>query len=225
MFESKNSPPLQVSKWVKIPLLVDVHEMEELIQQIPVFKLYDVQRITHQDEGIYDPSHFLDKYRSYVAYLKQGEIPPLAEFRFIFSTLWSVTDSALYALPAQEGKRLLKALKPSVQTQLNQIRYAKEEKVFRSQVFSSDSISWGLQIGFPHLFLDPTTCETGKTRDFENMPLFSAIQRWIRRATVPTPFLVEGARINSPIRLGKGCFSWIASHPQLRECGIEIDRR
>jgi hypothetical protein len=199
--------------------------MQELIELIPAFKVYDVQRVTASDEGIYAPAFFLEKYESYIACLKKGEIPNPADFRSLFSAVWSVTDKALVSIPAQEGRRLLKAAEPSVQTQINQIRYAPEERVFRTQVFSSDSISWGLQIGFPHLYMDPNTYEATKTRDFPNMALFMAIQRWIRQATVPTPFLIEGERINSPIRLGKECFRWIDVHPQLKACGIEIDRR
>jgi hypothetical protein len=217
--------PLQVAKWVKIPLLLDFQEMENLLQQIPPFKVYDVQKVTATDEGIYAPGYFLDKYGAYVTYLKRGEIPPLSEFRSIFSAVWSVTEEAISSMPAPKERRLLKATQPSVQTQINQIRYAAEEKVFRTQVYSSDSICWGIQIGFPHLFLNPETFEASKTRDFPNMALFSAIQRWVRSGTLPTPFLVNGERINSPIRIGKECLPWIASHPQLKGQGIAIDRR
>jgi|ERR1700722_597658 len=225
MLEYPPVVPLKVSKWVKIPLLVDAHEMEELIETYaPPFKVYDVQRVTQENEGIDDPKYFLEMYRLYIDFLKRGEIPPLSEFRAIFSAVWSVTEEAIYALPAQEGRRVLKAAQPAVQTQLNQIRYAEEENVFRSQIFSSDSICWGIQIGFPHLFLNPHTFEADHTRDFPNMALFLAIQRWIRKQTMPTPFLVKGMRINSPIRLGKACFSWIANHPQLQPLGIEIER-
>jgi hypothetical protein len=225
MLEEKKVSTLQVSKWIKIPLLVDANEMRALVEQLPDFKIYDVQRVTASQEGIYAPSFFLESYESYITCLKQGEVPNPADFRAIFSAVWSVTDKALVSIPAQQGRRLLKAAEPSVQTQINQIRYAPEEKVFRTQVFSSDSISWGLQIGFPHLYMNPTTYEASKTRDFPNMALFMAIQRWIRQATVPTPFLIEGERINSPIRLGKECFRWISDHPQLKACGIGIDYR
>jgi hypothetical protein len=225
MFESKKIVPLQVSKWVKVPVLVDVSEMKQLLNELPSFKIYDVQRITEPDEGIYEPAFFLEKYEHYIAYLKRGEVPPTNEFRAIFSAAWSVTEKAIYALPAQEGRRLLKVSQPSVQTQLNQIRYSQQDKTFRTQVYSNDSISWGIQLGFPHLFLDPTTHEASSTREFANMPLFLTIQRWIRLATLPTPFLVQGERINAPIRLGKECFAWIHTHPQLIANGIEISKR
>lgn len=225
MLESTKLIPFQVSKWVNIPLLIDGHEMADLIQQIPSFKVYDVQRITSKEEGIYSPSYFLEHYCSYVEYLKKGEIPPSSEFRALFSSMWSVTEEALYSLPAEEDKRLIKPLEPSIQTKPNQIRYSYEGKIFRSDVFGSSSISWGIQIAFPHLFLDPKTFEATHTRQFPNMALFLAIQRWIRYATRATPFVVQNEKINSPIRLGKECFSWIHQHVQLKTNGIEIDRK
>jgi hypothetical protein len=225
MLESNKIVPLQVAKWVKIPLLVDVAEMEDLIlNYAPAFKIYDVQRVTDSTEGIYQPEDFLQCYGCYVNYLKARQIPPINEFRTFFSAAWSVTDTALYTLPASNGRRLLKASKPVVQSQVNQIRYAQEDKVFRTQVFSNDSISWGIQLGFPHLFMDPQTYAAEKTRTFPNMALFTAIQKWIRNATIPTPFLANGEKINSPIRLGKSCLAWISHHPQLKEQGISIDR-
>lgn len=225
MLESKVVAPLQVSKWVKIPLLVDVQEMEDLLlNHTPPFKIYDVQKITEKTGGIYEPTDFLEGYGRYVACLKNGGVPAAPAFRSLFSAAWSVTEEVFFSVPTQDDRRLLKAASPVVQTQLNQIRYAPEEKVFRTQVFGSDTLCWGIQVGFPHLFLDPHTYEAANTRTFPNMALFLAIQRWVRHNTVPTPFVVNGEKINSPVRLGRACFSWIASHPQLQEQAIRVDR-
>jgi hypothetical protein len=225
MLESKTVVPMQAAKWVKIPLLIDLGEMEDLIcNHLPPFMLYDVQRVTASHEGIYTPQDFLQCYGHYVALLKTGQIPDPLAFRPFFSAAWSVTEEALYSLPAQEGRRLLKTASPVVQSQMNQIRYAPEEKLFRNQVFATDSITWGIQLAFPHVFMDSKTYAVEKTRQFPNMALFAAIQRWVRSQTVATPFIVNGEKINSPIRLGKACFSWIASHPQLKLQGIVIDR-
>jgi hypothetical protein len=230
MLESKSQPqaPLQVSKWVKLPLLVDVHEMEDLLlRHVPPFKMYDVQRVTQADGGIVDPSFFLEGYSRYIACLKEGKTPTAPEFRSLFSLAWSVHEEALVSIHVEETakRRLLKVILPSVQTQLNQIRYSPGEKVFLTQVFGPDTLYWGIQIGFPHLYLDPKTFEATHTRDFPNMALFLAIQKWVRANTVPTPFIVGEVKVNSPIRLGKSCFSWIHTHPQLAPQGIRIDGR
>jgi len=215
--------PLQVSKWVKIPMLLDMHEMEDLLfHHTPPFKLYDVQKVVDSDGGIYQPEQFLKEYEKYIGSLKNGEMPLKESFRSFFSHAWSVTEDAFYAIKTPDGRRLFKAMTPVVQTQPNQMRYVPEEKNFRTQVFGTDTICWGIQIGFPHLFLNPNTYEATHTREFPNMVLFNAIQKWIRSYTLPTPFVIEGEKINSPIRIGKACFSWIASHPQLKANGIII---
>ena len=206
---SKQVASLQVSKWVKIPMLVDFHEMEDLLlNHTPPFKIYDVQKITCSDGGIYEPLEFLKGYGDYVACLKKGEIPNVAQYNSLFSAAWSVTEDAFISLPTGVDRHLLKAVSPVVQIQLNQIRYAPEEKVFRTQVFGSDTFCWGIQVGFPHLFLDPQTYEATHTRSFPNM----------------SPFVVNDEKINSPVRLGKDCFSWIASHSQLQQHNIDIQR-
>ncbi len=225
MLESKKIQPLQVSKWIKIPFLVDADEMENLFEEMPAFKIYEVGSVTRKGEGIHPPSIFLEKYRVYVECLKKGQIPHFSEFRLLFSSVWSLKETALFSMPADEERRLIKVHEPCVQIQHNQIRFDPEEKVFRTQVYSSDSISWGIQAGFPHVYLDPETYQTGKTRDFENMDLFLAFQRWIRKATSPTPFVVGGEKVVAPIRLGKKCFAWINEHPQLRASGICVECR
>jgi hypothetical protein len=213
---------MQVSKWIKIPFLVDVHVMEDLLMNIPPFKIYDVQKLTEAHSGIYDASHFLEGYHRYISCLKRGEIPSTSEYNSLFAAAWSIDKEALASLPTQNGRRLLKAVSPVVQIQLNHMRFASEEKVFLTQVYGSDTICFGIQVGFPHLFLDPQTHEAVPTRTLTNMSLFSAIQKWIRYNTLPTPFIVQGEKINSPVRLGKECFSWIASHPQLKHQNIHI---
>lgn len=225
MINVQKFTPLQVSKWVKIPLLIDLSEMEDLLLNcLPSFQLFDVQRVVGLQEGVYTPGSFLSEYARYIGCLKEGVVPSSKEFRHLFSMAWSVDVQAIRILPTADGRRLLKPIEPIVQTQMNEIRYSPEEKAFRIQIFGSDSISWGLQIGFPHVFMDPSTFATENTRRFPNMALFSAIQRWIRSQTRPTPFIVNGHRMNSPIRLGKQCFSWIASHPHLVAQEIKVDR-
>jgi len=215
--------PLQVSKWTKLPLLVDVSEMEALINEFaPPFKIYNVQSVCTKNSGIYETDDFLKAYGQYIGYLKKGEVPPMGDLRALFSGVWSVSEEALYSLSVDENRHLIKPCSPVIQTQHNLIRYSNEEKVFRTQVFGSEGIYWGIQIGFPNIFLDANTAEISKTHHFPNMELFAAVQRWMRRYTVPTPFIVDGQKTNVPIRLGKSCFDWIRAHPHLKQQGIEV---
>lgn len=209
---------LHVSKWIKIPLLVEADEMEDLFAALPSFSLYQVQRVTLKGEGIIPIHSFLAEYRAYIETLKEGGQPASLP-----SPVLSVSSEAMFPMPVDEGRQLYKPRLPVVQMQAHAIRYSEADRSFRSQLFGSDAITWGVQIGYPQIFEDPATYEIKPTRDLPNGPLFHAIQKWVRRQTRPTPFVVAGHKQNVPIRLGKACFFWINSHPQLKPRGIEID--
>jgi len=78
------------------------------------------------------------------------------------------------------------------------------------------SVFWGIQMSYPQIYQDPKTMELMEIEESPNMELFQKIRGWVRDATRATPFIVEGKRVNSPIRIGKNCLSWIGRHPQLR---------
>ncbi len=212
---------LNVSKWVKLPLLVDSSEMENLFASLPAFQLYSVQKVTVKGEGIVPQDAFLRDYALYIEILKRGEIPERS-FGPIFSLALSVTDEAFFAMPVEGGRQLYKPILPIVQMQAHSVRYSSADKSFRSQLFGSDGISWGIQLGYPQIYEDPKTHAIFATRDLPNGILFHAIQKWIRRNTSPTPFVADGVKQNVPIRLGKECFTWINSHPQLKQGGITV---
>ncbi len=142
--------PLQVSKWIKLPLLIDEREMEALFvylrESVAPFLLYFVQGLSQNEEATLSPSCFLKKYTEYISCLKGGEVPLLEDFRKVFSCALSVEPKAFYAISVGETKRLIKPCLPVVQMQMNQIRYSPEKGCFRSQVFGSDSITWGIQL-------------------------------------------------------------------------------
>jgi hypothetical protein len=209
---------LRVSKWIKIPLLVEAEEMVDLFAQLPAVSLYQVQRVVPKGEGIIPLDLFLEEYASYIESLKKGEIPkPLS------SPVLSINSDAMFPMPVEEGRQLYKPKLPVVQIQAHALRYSPVDHSFRSQLFGSDAISWGIQIGYPQIYEDPATYEIKASRTFPNGSVFHTIQKWTRSKTLPTPFVVDGQRQNVPVRLGKGCFSWINSHPQLKAKGLEID--
>jgi hypothetical protein len=97
--------------------------------------------------------------------------------------------------------------------------YSPLDGVFRPMVLSSSSIFWGLQFSFPQVYQHP---KTGEFFEVEEFGLFELVRKWSREFTVATPMIVEGKRTNIPIRLGKRCFSWINTHPQLQMKGLSI---
>jgi len=63
-----------------------------------------------------------------------------------------------------------------------------------------------------------------ESSEFPNTALYRSVQRWMRAHTIPTPFHVNGKKINVPMRLGKKCLPWISEHCQLKEKGIKVEQ-
>lgn len=221
---------LQASKWLQLQMLISAEELRELFEELGPLYLVKNSAIAPMEELILTREQFLERYASYIAALMRGELPDLKSYRRSFTLIATEALDALFANRVEEERYLVKVARPIVQIQAHAIHYSKLEKKFRSMVFGPDSITWGLQFSYPQIYQDPETMRIEKANEeggCRNAALFRSIQKWTRGATEPTPFVAEGERINVPMRLGKGCFSWINSHPQLRECkGIEvIDRR
>jgi hypothetical protein len=106
-----------------------------------------------------------------------------------------------------------------VQVQAHCFTYSSLDGVFRPMSMGVGSVFWGLQFSYPQIYQDAKTMELCEV---EEGTLFRKIQLWSREATRATPFIVEEKRINSPIRIGKKCLSWIGRHPQLCQQNIGI---
>ena len=61
-----------------------------------------------------------------------------------------------------------------------------------------------------------------QSEKFPNTALFKKLMVWQRTHTRPTPFLVNDEKINSSVRIGHECFSWINDHPQLIQQNIKV---
>lgn len=218
--------PLKVSKYLSIQLLVDTHEMQDLLSALPEFVVANGSSVSEPGQGCQAPEAFLEVYRGYISTLKAGEIPTAESYRSRFYDMWTVNTDLLYAIPVGEDKQVIKACKPVVQLQAHSIGYSPIDGKFRPMVLGADAIPWGIQISYPQVFQDPKTAEIHKVDASENFPntqFFKEIQRWVRSHTIPTPFVVDGQRTNVPMRLGKDCLSWISGHPQLKAKGIGIE--
>ena len=91
------------------------------------------------------------------------------------------------------------------------------DQSIRPAPISPNGILWGLSFSFPQIIQKAKTIDIEQI-DFqknENGSLFKKIRKWIRDNTKATPFIINSKKLNSPIRLGKNCFSWINNHPQL----------
>lgn len=219
----KTEGVLQVSKWLKIQVLLDADEMQDLTNALqPVYFVSASAPVT-AEEAVIEAGDFLQKYAEYVSLLKRGQVPAAEDFRRYFSCALSADLQAFYAMAVGDGRYLIKPRKPVVQLQAHHFFYSPLDQQFHPMVLSSESVSWGIQYSYPQLFQDPVTRQIVKVGEaFPNTALFAKLQKWIRSATLPTPFMAGGKRTNSPIRIGKKSLSWIKTHPQLKQREINV---
>lgn len=216
---------LQVSKSRKLPLLIDIDEMDHLLEVLTPCTILDVSRPIDLEYAIIPKDLFRDQYRLYVEGIKQGKLIDETPLRPLFSGMITVKPESVFAQSLSNGKYLIKTRIPAIQMQRHHFIFS---DTFHSGVMGEGSITWGIQFSYPQLFLDPKTKEIGKVEKndlFPNTELFHRLAKWVRDHTSPTPFLVEGKKMNQPIRLGKKCFSWINQHPHLKERGIYVAPR
>lgn len=221
----KPGPPMEVSKWLKSPVLLDADEMRTLLTELGNVHFFLTNSVTPLGDGKIATEDFLEVYSSYVAELVAGRTPDESRYRLYFSAALTATLEALYRVPVGETGQLVRVFKPVIQLQSHHIARSSVDGKFHAMTFGTHPISWGIQFSYPQLFRDPETLQTvnvDDSSDFPNTALFKILQRWVRHNTVPTPLIVDQEKITLPIRLGKNCIPWINRHPQLVEQGIQV---
>lgn len=218
-------PTLQASKWLQQQMLLDEEELNQLFLELGDFTIYKVGVVAPLEKLEVPKQDFLGGYGDYIQKLKSGTVPNITDYRKLFSVVMTVSSDSLFAYRINENEYLVKIAQPVVQVQSHAMHFSKYDHKFRPMVFGPDSITWGLQFSYPQLYQDSATQAIHKVDDTESCPntsLFRKIQRWQRKNTIPTPFLVENNKINVPMRLGKECLEWVNNHPQLREIGLKV---
>jgi hypothetical protein len=214
---------MEASKWLTVQALLDIDEIEELFQILRNFKLYIIGSVIDINETEMPLEKFLNVYRSYVNALKEGIVPNELEYRPIFTSVVSASSDFIKSVPVNEGKQIIRVVKPVIQLQPHRLGYSVVEEKFRPMVKGKDSIAWGIQFSYPQLYQEgEEVIKVDASELFPNTALFHILQKWMRQKTIPTPFIVDGKKMNVPIRLGKNCFSWINRHPQLIEKNITV---
>ena len=215
---------LQASKWQKCLVLMDVNEMEALFASLEKFWIVQISGVIPIGQEIISQKAFLEVYQHYIDAIKRGENPNDPRVRPYFSAVFTTSLEALYAVKVNEEQCLVKVRQPVVQLQAHRFDYSSADGTFRSMVMGYDSIQWGIQYSYPHLYQDENF-QVLTVRDgpqFPNTSLFKNLQKWVRSHTIATPFEVDGKRVNVPIRLGKQCLCWINTHFQLQAKGLRV---
>lgn len=220
--------PLQASKWLKSQALIDGQEMRRLFEALGSFHLFLSGILCNRGQEELSRKHFFDRYDAYIESLKAGELPDPSAYRQVFSPVMTKTTDALYAVLMGEDQQLVRVSKPVIQLQAHHMGYSREDGQFRTMVFGSDSIPWGIQFSYPQLYQDNETKDVELTRhstQFPNTELFHLLQKWMRNNTIPTPFHVNDEVVNVPVRLGKQCLDWINRHPSFAAKGISVEHQ
>jgi hypothetical protein len=218
--------PMQASKWLQMQALLDAEEMETLLASLGEIQIFIPGRVLKKGEESISLEKFLQTYKEYVKTLQRGEIPEDILYRSYFSSIWTLSPNVVFSVNVENERHILRLALPAIQLQLHRLGYSEIEEKFRPMVFGKDSIDWGIQFSYPQLFQNPKTHQAEKvdiSAEFPNTILFQQLQRWLRLHSQPTPFIVQGKKINIPIRIGKKCFSWINNHPQLIQKNMKIE--
>jgi hypothetical protein len=205
----------QAAKWLKVQALLDAEELESLLALgepsflFPLAGLFTLESMNLSKES------FCVLYSSWIEGLKKVILPLEEELRKGSAIAWTRSTDSVWLQEVPGNRYLVKPCEPVVQIQVHQMGYSTVDGEFRPMILSRDSIFWGLQISFPQVYQHPKTMELLEVEEGLNVELYQLIRRWVRDNTVATPMLVEGKRKNIPIRIGKRCFSWVNTHPQL----------
>lgn len=216
--------PMEASKWLNCQVLLDEHEMQSLFSALDPFHIFLTGVVVKPGEGEISQKAFLECYAEYVQALRNGQVPLEKSYRPYFSASLTIDPQGLFAVDAGE-RQIIRVARPAIQLQSHMMGYSKVDGKFRSMILGKDTFLWGIQFSYPQLYHDLTLKEALKVDDspaFPNTKIFRQLQRWMREATIPTPFLVNGTIINVPARLGKRCLSWINQHPQLTTHHLKI---
>ncbi|MBS0626557.1 MAG: hypothetical protein JSS32_10955 [Verrucomicrobia bacterium] len=212
----------QASKWLKIQVLAEKEELSDLFHRLGSFEIYPLTGLLNESQVPMAKELFLEECGNWVDLLKRGFIPSEPQLRKVLACAWSANADAVWLQKVPGEKYLMKISEPVVQVQAHSFTYSDADGVFRPMSMGQNAIFWGIQISYPQIYQNPKTMELLKVGESPNAELFSEARRWVRDMTRPTPFVVGGLKTNVPIRLGKNCFSWISSHPQLKEQGILV---
>lgn len=221
---SEISPPFQASKWIKLQVLIDENEMKQLLSSLGNFWIVQTSGMIRKGEEIISHENFLNIYHDYVVKLKTGALEVDSKMRSYFSSAFTSSLDALYASPIKEHFYLVKVQQPVIQLQMHRFDYSTMSESFHSMIMSNDSVHWGLQFGYPHLYqdVDHKVYSVKDEAMFPNNSLFKNLQYWVRHHTIATPFQVNDKRVNVSFRLGKECSTWINDHPQLKSRGLIV---
>jgi hypothetical protein len=211
---------MQATKWLKLPLFLNVLELNDLLAFLGKVFLVPLSGVFKEGLEVLTPSQFSEYYGSYIQRLMMGE-PSNPDRKLI--TAWTYDVKDIEVKPVETGV-LVRPKAPVVQVQPYWLNYSERDGKFHEMALSTESMGWGLLFSFPQLFQDPDTLEILKVQGdrFPNCELFKKLQAFSRARTIPTPFITPAGSLNHPARIGKEWLNEAKALPQLARRNLKI---
>ena len=105
---------LQVSKWMKVQILLDQEEMIDLFEKLDPFYLIVVSKPVKEQNALLSQNDFLQTYLKYIHSLKKDRIVQDSYFRECFSCAMTRSKEVFYAMPVSEERFLIKPVLPVI---------------------------------------------------------------------------------------------------------------
>lgn len=210
---------MNAAKWIKIPILLDLCEMQRFLAVLGAFEMFQVGSVVPPGGGLVTSQGFLEDYAQDLERFKHG----VTSYARPFGLVWTVTRDAVKRQVLSDGREIIRPILPVIQLQPHHFQFDHATHECRSMVYGTHSVSWGIQFSYPHLFEDPHSHEISTVDEtFPNTVLFHTLRLFVREQTRATPLISAGKRVNVPMRLGKQCFSWVSDVPSLAQQGLSV---
>lgn len=208
------------SKWQKLQVLLDPIEMRSLLQHLSPLCMLNISEVIPFGKISVTLDTFMNTYQKYIDMLR-GKIP---KQKIVMTYALSQRIDNFCAIPVTKDHYICRALQPEIHLQTYEFLLDSKGKVL-PQVFSQETISWGIQFAYPAIFQDAYTMEVfSATRSsFIGWKLFGCLRNWLRIHSAPLTVQIQEKNIYLPVRLGKKAAAWIDEHMDRDKVTIRKD--
>lgn len=208
------------SKWQKVQVLLDPVEMENLLQHLSPLFMFNISEVIPFEKISLALDTFMNAYQKYINMLR-GKIP---KQKIVLTYALSQRIDNFCAIAVTPNQFICRALQPEIHLQTYEFLLDSEGKIL-PQVFSQETIGWGIQFAYPAIFQDAHTMEAfpATRASFLGWKVFSCLRNWLRIHSMPLGVQIQGKNIYLPIRLGKKAADWIDEHIDRDKIAISED--
>ena len=206
----------EAAKWLKWPVLADEKEFGELFRRLAPCDLVPLTGVVEPDRLLMPSDCFLAEAKRWIERLQQHQAPTMEDLRTVLACALTNDRDAIWLHEVKPERYLVKSKNRSCRSKPIFFPIRSKTKPFIRWCSAKRVSSGASSFPIPKFFSIPIGNTEKSTRRFRTQ-FFSEIRQWTRDVTRPASFLVDGKKVNVPMRIGKNCLSWIASHPQLKQ--------